>query len=81
MPKTKKRVAAKASKKSGGSLAATIRAELAKPVIPGESCSPPVTSKRSKSRNQGRHGQEHGRPPDSSRIALPFFRSEPGPPL
>ena len=36
MPRTKKRVATKASKKSGGPLAATIRAELAKPVIPGE---------------------------------------------
>ena len=37
MPKAKKRAAAKASKtKTGSSLAATIRAELAKPVIPGQ---------------------------------------------
>jgi len=36
MPKTKKRAASKSSKKKGGSLAATIKAELAKPVIPGE---------------------------------------------
>lgn len=34
MPKTKR--GPKASKKKGGSLAATIRAELARPVIPGE---------------------------------------------
>jgi urease beta subunit len=36
MPKAKKQAVAKASKKKGGSLAATIRAELAKAVIPGE---------------------------------------------
>jgi urease beta subunit len=36
MPKTKKKAASKSSKKKGGSLAATIKAELAKPVIPGE---------------------------------------------
>jgi urease beta subunit len=36
MPKTQKRPAAKPSKKTGSSLAAAIRAELAKPVIPGQ---------------------------------------------
>jgi urease beta subunit len=36
MLKTKKRAPAKAAKKQGGSLAATIKAELARPVIPGE---------------------------------------------
>lgn len=36
MPKTKKRVASKALPRKRGSLAATIRAELARPVIPGE---------------------------------------------
>ena len=37
MPKTPKRaVAKKTSKRTGSSLAATIRAELAKPVIPGQ---------------------------------------------
>jgi urease beta subunit len=38
MPKAKKRTVAKTSrrKKAGGSLARTIRAELAQPVIPGE---------------------------------------------
>lgn len=36
MPKTKKRAASKVAKKKGGSLAATIKAELAKSVIPGE---------------------------------------------
>ena len=36
MPKAKKRAPAKAAKKGGGSLAVTIKAELAKPVIPGE---------------------------------------------
>jgi urease beta subunit len=36
MPKVQKRAALKTSKKTGSSLAATIRAELAKPVIPGQ---------------------------------------------
>ena len=36
MPKTQKRSVAKTGKKTGSSLAATIRAELAKPVIPGQ---------------------------------------------
>jgi urease beta subunit len=36
MSKTKKRTASKPSPKNGGSWAATIRAELAKPVVPGE---------------------------------------------
>jgi urease beta subunit len=36
MPKTKKRAAARAPKKKAASLAATIKAELAKPVVPGE---------------------------------------------
>jgi urease beta subunit len=36
MPKTKRQAAPKASSKKGSSLAATIRAELARPVVPGE---------------------------------------------
>lgn len=36
MPKIKRRAASKASPKKGGSLAAIIQAELAKPVLPGE---------------------------------------------
>jgi urease beta subunit len=36
MPKAKRRGATKAAKKTGASLASTIRTELAKPVIPGE---------------------------------------------
>jgi urease beta subunit len=36
MPKVQKRAALKTSKKTGSSLAAAIRAELAKPVIPGQ---------------------------------------------
>lgn len=36
MPKAKKRDATKAASKTGTSLAATIRTELAKPVIPGQ---------------------------------------------
>ena len=36
MPKTKKRPATKSTKRAGGSLAATIRAELAKPIVPGQ---------------------------------------------
>jgi urease beta subunit len=36
MPKVQKRTAGKSSKKTGSSLAATIRAELAKPIIPGQ---------------------------------------------
>ena len=36
MPKVQKRAATKTAKRTGGSLAATIRAELAKPVIPGQ---------------------------------------------
>ena len=36
MPKIKRRAGSKASKKNGSSLAATIKAELARPVIPGE---------------------------------------------
>jgi urease beta subunit len=36
MPKNKRQAASKASPKKGTSLAATIRAELAKPVVPGE---------------------------------------------
>lgn len=36
MPKIKRRAASKASSKKEGSLAAIIRAELAKPVLPGE---------------------------------------------
>jgi len=36
MPKTKRRTVSKASRTKGGSLAATIKAELARPVIPGE---------------------------------------------
>lgn len=36
MPNTQKRSVAKSPKKTGNSLAATIRAELAKPVIPGQ---------------------------------------------
>lgn len=36
MPKTTKRAVSKRAKKKGGSLAATIRADLAKAVIPGE---------------------------------------------
>jgi urease beta subunit len=36
MPKAQKRTAGKTPKKTGSSLAATIRAELAKPIIPGQ---------------------------------------------
>ena len=36
MPKLQKRAAAKSAKRTGSSLAAAIKAELAKPVIPGQ---------------------------------------------
>jgi urease beta subunit len=36
MPKSKKRTAGKTPKKTGGSLTAMIRAELSKPIIPGQ---------------------------------------------